>query len=121
MKMTYERLKIVAALKEGPKTWTSLRLAYYGEERAKSPASTSFHNQLQRMMEGGVIKKTPLGYELVKCEHETHEEGGPTDYGPECSYAFDKYWDCKVCDEVDNEGPVCDKCKLPKGSIPKIK
>lgn len=100
MKMTYERLKIVAALKEGPKTWSMLRLAYYGEERAKHPASTSFHNQITKMMVGGVVKKTPLGYELTEefkgeaapsipmpqlpCGHTSHEEGGPSDYGPEC-------------------------------------
>lgn len=66
MKMTFERLKIVNALKSGPKTWSVLRVAYYGEERAKHPASTSFHNQLQRMIEGGVVKKIPMGYTLTE-------------------------------------------------------
>lgn len=66
MKITYERLKIMNALKTGPKSWTSLRVSYYGVERAKSPASTSFHNQLQRMMEGGLIKKVIGGYGLTE-------------------------------------------------------
>lgn len=84
MKMTYERLKIVNALKEGNKSWSVLRVAYYGEERAKQAASTSFNNQLHRMMDAGAIKKVEGGYALVVCTHETHENGGPNDYGPEC-------------------------------------
>jgi hypothetical protein len=66
MKITYERLKIMNALREGPKTWSGLRLAYYGLERAKSPASTSFNNQLHRMMDGGLVQKVVGGYALTE-------------------------------------------------------
>lgn len=84
MKMTIERLKIVNALVSGPKSWTQLRLAYYGEMRAKNPASTSFVNQMDRMVQGGIIKRVIGGYGMAVCMHESHEEGGPSDYGPEC-------------------------------------
>lgn len=87
MKMTYERLKIVNALKEGPKSWSVLRVIYYadkGPERIASCSTTSFMNQVNKMIAGGVIKKTDEGYALVVCMHETHENGGPNDYGPEC-------------------------------------
>jgi len=66
MKITHERLKIMNALREGPKTWTALRLAYYGATRAASPASTSFNNQLHRMMDGGLVEKTMSGYRLTE-------------------------------------------------------
>jgi hypothetical protein len=65
MKITYERLKIMNPLREGAQSWTTLRVAYYGEERAKSAASTSFNNQLHRMMTGGLIEKCVGGYKLT--------------------------------------------------------
>ena len=116
MKITAERNKILVALEEGPKSWTALRLAYYGPERAKLPASTSFHNQLQRMLTGGLIKKVVGGYaraEAMTCGHITHENGGPADYPEACR---ELPWDCTVCDEVDNVGPACDKCGTTKAA-----
>ena len=61
MKITYEKLKILTALASGPKTHKFLRLAYYGEERCKNPANTSFYNQLQRMTSDGLIQKDSIG------------------------------------------------------------
>lgn len=73
MKITYEKLKIINALKEGPKTWTELRNIYYadkGIERLNSKASTSFYNQLKRMQEANLVVKEGKGYILgdaTKC------------------------------------------------------
>ena len=61
MKITHEKLKILNALVSGPKTHKMLRLCYYGEERCKNPANTSFYNQLDRMMTDGLIKKASIG------------------------------------------------------------
>jgi hypothetical protein len=63
--ITYEKLKILNALVSGPKTHKFLRLAYYGEERCKSAANTSFYNQLQRMMEAELIKKDTIGVYVI--------------------------------------------------------
>lgn len=62
--LPYRQQVIVNALQGGTLSWTNLRLAYYGPERAKSPASTSFTMQLRRMMDKKLISKTAMGYEL---------------------------------------------------------
>lgn len=75
MIITHEKLKVLNALKSGPKTHLFLRLAYYGEERAKNPANTSFYNQLQRMMGAGLIHKTAVGmYEITDLGRESIKE-----------------------------------------------
>jgi len=51
-------------LKGISKTFSQLRVAYFGEERAKEKATTSFYNQLTRDVEKGIIVKTANGYEL---------------------------------------------------------
>jgi hypothetical protein len=61
MKITTEKMKILSALASGPKTHKMLRLAYYGEERCKNKANTSFYNQLDRMMAALLIKKDSIG------------------------------------------------------------
>jgi predicted transcriptional regulator len=63
--LTPERVKILGALQSGPKTWSQLRLAYFGEARAQSKASTSFNNQLHRMQNKGLIQTVMGGYEIT--------------------------------------------------------
>jgi len=65
VKVTDNRIVILNALKEERKCWSELRLAYYGPERAKSPASTSFMNQLKKLTVLGVIEKADGGYRLT--------------------------------------------------------
>jgi len=56
MELTPRRNVLMDALAlNGEMTWTQLRLAYYGEERAAQKASTSFHNQLTAMVAAGLI------------------------------------------------------------------
>lgn len=64
--ITPQRVVVLKHLESGPKSWAYLRLAYYGPERAKSKASTSFMNQLQKLAELGLIKKTLQGYEITE-------------------------------------------------------
>ena len=59
-------LDLLSSLRQKPMSWTELRLAYYGEERAKMSASTSFWMQLHKMIQRGYIIKTLVGYELTK-------------------------------------------------------
>jgi DNA-binding PadR family transcriptional regulator len=61
MKITNEKLKVLTALKSGPKQHKDLRMAYYGPIRYQNPSNTSFYNQLQRMMEDELIQKTATG------------------------------------------------------------
>jgi len=55
MLITPRRAVILAALSNGSATWSQLRLAYYGPERAAHKASTSFHNQLSGMVAAGLV------------------------------------------------------------------
>ena len=56
MQITPRRQVIIDALaRQGELTWTQLRLAYYGPERAAAKASTSFHNQLTAMVAAGLV------------------------------------------------------------------
>jgi predicted transcriptional regulator len=64
--LTPERAKILCALKSGPKTWSQLRMGYYGEARSQSKASTSFNNQLHRMQNKGLIQTVMGGYEITE-------------------------------------------------------
>jgi len=75
MKITFEKMKILTALINGPKSHKLLRLEYYGEERAKNPANTSFYNQLNRMMEAGLIQKDVVGvYSITEFGQQVLEE-----------------------------------------------
>jgi len=56
-KCSGSRLVILRELMVGPKTWAELRLSFYGPERAKNHASTSFQNQLNKLVAYGVIQK----------------------------------------------------------------
>jgi predicted transcriptional regulator len=64
-KVTDGRKVLLQSLRSGPKSWKELRLAYYGPERAKSKASTSFMGQLKKMKEVDFIAVNTEGkYEL---------------------------------------------------------
>lgn len=63
--LTPGRVVILRTMLEKPQSWSSLRLAYYGPGRAAHKASTSFVNQLSRMLELGLIMKTVEGYDLT--------------------------------------------------------
>lgn len=62
--ITEGRKALLKQLASGPKSWSALRLAYFGPERAKHSASTSFYNQLDRLMKANVIIKVAEGYAL---------------------------------------------------------
>jgi predicted transcriptional regulator len=66
MKVTNNRLVFLRELKDGPRTWKDLRLAYYGPERAKNPASTSFMNQIKKLVSFGVLNHIDGHYELTE-------------------------------------------------------
>ena len=66
MKLTPNRMVILRELLSGPKSWTQLRIVYYGTpERIASNASTSFHNQLHKLINGGMISKAGEGYSIT--------------------------------------------------------
>lgn len=93
--ITTEKLKILNALKLGPQTHLNLRMAYYGIERFKNPSNTSFYNQLQRMMEAGLIRKNVVGiYDLTELGRHTIGLG----------------WDCDFCGRTDNKHLICSGC-----------
>jgi len=77
VKVTPNRIVIMRELKDGPKTWRDLRLSYYGPERAKNPASTSFMNQLEKMMVYKIIDKKEGHYELTQIGKELLENVAP--------------------------------------------
>jgi hypothetical protein len=64
-RLTPRRKAVLEALKTSPKNWKTLRLLYYGEERAKNPSTTSFAVQLTKMQTMGWIKKSIVGYEIT--------------------------------------------------------
>lgn len=66
VKPTVGRLIIVRELAEGPKKFSQLRTAYFGEARAKAnKATTSFYNKLSQGLEEGLVVKSTIGsYEL---------------------------------------------------------
>lgn len=59
------RVVVLAALRNGPATWRDVRIAYYGPIRAQSKSNTSFQNQMNRMIEKGLIKKEDGHYEIT--------------------------------------------------------
>jgi len=63
--LTNNRIVVLRTLKDGPKKWSELRKAYFGEARAKQQASTSFYMQMKSCIEKGLVKKTQLGYEAT--------------------------------------------------------
>lgn len=66
LKPTVARLILVRELAEGPKKFGQLRIAYFGEARAKAnKATTAFYNKLDQGLEEGLVIKTSTGvYEL---------------------------------------------------------
>lgn len=60
------RIVILNVLKDGPKAWRDLRIAYYGPVRSQSKSNTSFQNQLGRMIDKGLIKKDDGHYEITE-------------------------------------------------------
>ena len=62
---TVARLILVRELASGPKKFSQLRLAYYGEVRAKATKSSrSFYVKLDKGLEEGLLIKSLIGYEL---------------------------------------------------------
>lgn len=59
------RIVILNVLRNGPSTWRDIRIAYYGPIRSQSKSNTSFQNQLNRMIENGLIKKEDGHYEIT--------------------------------------------------------
>lgn len=53
--ITPARQVILNALRSGSLAWSKLRVAYFGENRAKGGASTAFHMQLTKMIEKGLV------------------------------------------------------------------
>ena len=66
VKVTPNRIVFLRELKDGPRAWKDLRLAYYGPERSKNPASTSFMNQINKLMMYNIIAKKDGFYELTQ-------------------------------------------------------
>lgn len=66
VQVTECRIVILNVLQSGPKTWKDLRAAYYGDVRGVSKANTSFHNQTDRMIAAGLIKKEDAHYEITE-------------------------------------------------------
>jgi DNA-binding HxlR family transcriptional regulator len=61
--LTNNRIVVLRALQNGPRKWSELRKEYFGEDRAKQQASTSFYMQVKAMTDKGLVTKTALGYE----------------------------------------------------------
>jgi len=55
IKLSDGRKALIKSLADGSKSWSELRLTYYGPERAKSRASTSFVMQLNKLKMANVI------------------------------------------------------------------
>ena len=64
-KLTNGRQCILGRLDGQQAKWSELRSAYYGPERSKSKASTSFHIQLTKLMALGVVAKEGETYKLT--------------------------------------------------------
>ena len=64
-KLTPGRQVILGRLDGQQAKWSELRLAYYGPERSKSKASTSFHIQLTKLMALNVVAKEGESYKLT--------------------------------------------------------
>jgi len=63
--LTANQVVVLRTLSTGPKKWSELRRAYFGEERAKQSASTSFYMQIKNCTGKGFLTKTQLGYEIT--------------------------------------------------------
>ena len=71
--ITENKIVVLRELEFGSKKWSVLRRAYFGEGRAKMPASTSFYTQTVSMIGAGLIEKkddayciTSLGLEAIQ-------------------------------------------------------
>ena len=109
MELTPQRAVVLRTLENGPVTWTTLRMTYYGPLRSKSKASTSFINQLNRMMTLRLIDKVSGGYESTTKGKELLSYGDPVKVlvskteaqlkaEAECSHPLvDAYERCLTC------------------------
>lgn len=55
--ITNARQVLLHGLRNGPLSWSKLRVVYFGENRAKGSASTAYHMQLKKMVDNGFIAK----------------------------------------------------------------
>ena len=75
IKLTDGRKALIKSLAEGVKSWSELRMSYYGPERYKSKASTSFTMQLTKLKMMNVIEVNPEGkYTLGSVGKELFEQ-----------------------------------------------
>jgi len=63
--LTENKIVVLRELESGAKKWSVLRRAYFGEGRAKMPASTSFYTQTKSLIGAGLIKKNNDAYEIT--------------------------------------------------------
>lgn len=63
--LTENKIVVLRELEGGAKKWSVLRRAYFGEGRAKMPASTSFYTQTKSMIGSGLIVKNNDAYEIT--------------------------------------------------------
>jgi len=61
---TGSRIVVLRTLLDGPKCWRDLLVAYYGPERSQEPATTSFSNQLKKLINLCWIEKKD-GFYLI--------------------------------------------------------
>jgi len=64
-KLTPGRQVILRSLEGKTAKWSELRSAYYGPDRAKAKASTSFHMQLTKLQALGIVAKDGEVYKLT--------------------------------------------------------
>lgn len=62
---TGSRIVILKELFSGPKLWSELARVYYGPERYKNKARTSFNNQLRKLDQLGFIAKVNGAYAIT--------------------------------------------------------
>jgi predicted transcriptional regulator len=57
---------ILRSLEQGPMKFAKLRVQYFGEGRAKQPATTSFYTQTKTLIGKGLVEKTADGYTITE-------------------------------------------------------
>jgi predicted transcriptional regulator len=57
---------ILRALEKAPMKFAKLRVEYFGEGRAKQPATTSFYTQTKTLIGKGLVEKTADGYTITE-------------------------------------------------------
>ena len=78
MKLTLNRMVLLRELSSGPKSWRDLREVYYGDpERIASSSSTSFCNQLHKLIDLCLIDKADGFYSITQLGKELIAGGDP--------------------------------------------